>query len=244
MPKPWISQQRISDLAKLKQKKHRLAQGRVVVEGSRLIRQLAIFGIRPYELYVFGDQQQEYRQLVQYKLTQSQMSRICSSEHPASVAALYDLPQESAAPFRRALYLDRISDPGNLGTIFRSAEAFGMDAILLSEDSCEVSNPKVIRASMGAVYKLTFRYLSPEELLMGKARLVALDMGGRVSLRDYVPSAEAEIFILGSEAHGIDEALLRAAHQSIRIDMAGKMESLNLAVSAALLCYQLSMQER
>jgi tRNA G18 (ribose-2'-O)-methylase SpoU len=97
---------------------------------------------------------------------------------------------------------------------------------------------------MGAVYKLTFRYLSPEELVMGKARLVALDMGGRVSLRDYVPSAEAEIFILGSEAHGIDEALLRAAQQSIRIDMAGKMESLNLAVSAALLCYQLSMQER
>lgn len=238
---PEISRQRIGDLAKLKQKKYRQQQQMVVVEGPRLIAQLHTYGIKPVELYYVQDPGMDITGLTSYELSSNQMQRICESEHPANLAGLFRLPAQRDQKLGRALYLDRISDPGNMGTIFRTAAAFGMDGILLSPDCCELANPKVIRASLGAVYHLPFRYLNPEDLAAEKARLIALDMGGVLSLSEYQPSAEAEIYILGSEAHGIDPTLLKRVDTTLRIDMAGEMESLNVAISAAILCYQLSL---
>jgi RNA methyltransferase, TrmH family len=237
-----LSRQRISDLAKLKQKKYRLEQKLVVVEGARLIKQLAIYGILPRELYYANKLEPALAGIPLYELTSAQMSRICSSDHPADIAGLYRLPEPKPFEYRRALYLDGISDPGNLGTIFRTAAAFGIDSILLAEDSCEISNPKVIRASLGAVYKVAHRYIGARDLAAENVRVLALDMSGTKSLAEYKPSSGREIYILGSEAHGIDKALLASADETIRIAMVGEMESLNLAVSAAILCYQLSRQ--
>lgn len=240
---PEISKQKISDLAKLKQKKYRQEQRLVVVEGQRLIDQLLSFGIRPAELYYVQRPSIEVAGLVSYELTPQQMQRICESENPADLAGLFRLPEERRQKHKRALYLDRIST-GNLGTIFRTAAAFGIDGILLSEDCCEIGSPKVIRASLGAVYKVPFHYVSPEDLSAEEARLIALEMGGSISLSGYKPSQDAEIYILGSEAHGINPKLLKKADATLRIDMTGEMESLNVAMSAAILCYQLSLSSR
>lgn len=240
-PNPQISKQRISDLAKLKQKKYRQEQKLVVVEGQRLIDQLLVYGIKPVELYFVKHPRIVPGGLDSYELTPYQMQRICESEHPADLAGLFYLPVARRQKHRKALYLNSISDPGNLGTIFRTAAAFGIDGILLSEDCCEIASPKVIRASLGAVYKLPFHYASPMDLPAEQARLIALDMNGAINLARYQPSGEAEIYILGSEAHGIDPALLRQAHASLRIDMKEGMESLNVAMTAAILCYHLSL---
>ncbi|MCB5270732.1 MAG: RNA methyltransferase [Candidatus Cloacimonetes bacterium] len=240
-PEQEISKQKISYLAKLKQKKYRQEQKLVVVEGQRLIDQLLVFGVRPAELYYVKRPLTGIAGITSYELTPHQMQRICESENPADLAGLFHLPEERRQKHKRALYLDRISDPGNLGTIFRTAAAFGIDGILLSEDCCEIASPKVIRASLGAVYKLPFHYVSPEDLSAEQARLIALDMGGTIGLSRHVPSPENEIYILGSEAHGIDPELLGKADTTLRIDMAGEMESLNVAMTAAILCYQLSL---
>ncbi|MCB5265520.1 MAG: RNA methyltransferase [Candidatus Cloacimonetes bacterium] len=238
---PEISKQKISDLAKLKQKKYRQEQRLVVVEGQRLIDQLLSFGIKPVEFYYVERSPAGVAGIGSYELTPQQMQRICESENPADLAGLFRLPEERRQKHKRALYLDRISDPGNLGTIFRTAAAFGIEGILLSADCCEIGSPKVIRASLGAVYKVPFHYASPEDLSAEPAKLIAVDMGGSISLSRYQPSPEAEIYILGSEAHGIDPELLGKADLTLRIEMAGKMESLNVAMSAAILCYHLSL---
>ncbi|MCB5262952.1 MAG: RNA methyltransferase [Candidatus Cloacimonetes bacterium] len=240
-PETQISKQKITDLAKLKQKKYRQEFRLVVVEGQRLIQQLLTYDIKPAELYFVERPLIEVAGLASYELSPYQMQRICESEHPADLAGLFRLPQERRQEYKRALYLDRISDPGNLGTIFRTAAAFGIDGILLSEDCCEIASPKVIRASLGAVYKVPFRYVNLEDLSAEKARLIAFDMSGAISLAMHKPSQEAEIYILGSEAHGIDPVLLKKADISLRIDMKEGMESLNVAISAAILCYQLSL---
>lgn len=240
-PNPQLSKQKISDLAKLKQKKFRQDRRLVVVEGQRLISQLLIYGIKPAELYYVNQPGIAVAGLDSYELTPQQMQRICESDNPAELAGLFRLPQERRQNYKRVLYLDRISDPGNLGTIFRTAAAFGIDGIFLSEDCCEIGSPKVIRASLGAVYKVPFRYVSSGDLGAEHARLIALDMGGATSLSKYQPSQEPEIYILGSEAHGIDPDLLKKADATLRIDMAGEMESLNVAISAAIVCYQLSL---
>ena len=93
-PEPQISKQRISDLAKLKQKKYRQELKQVVVEGQRLIDQLLAFDIRPIELYYVKRPSIELAGLASYELTPYQMQRICESEHPADLAGLFHLPEE------------------------------------------------------------------------------------------------------------------------------------------------------
>jgi TrmH family RNA methyltransferase len=237
-----ISKAKISDLAKLKQKKHRQEQQLIVLEGKRLAEQLKSYGILPREQYL-SEAEAEAAQGLRvnsFICKAEELHRICDSEHPAEIAGLYSIPLPKTGDFRKALYLDRVSDPGNLGTIFRTVAAFGIDAIFISPDSCEVANPKVVRASMGAVYKVPWRVVSSAELMLLPAIRLVLDMNGRIELKQYQPSGQAEIYILGSEAHGVDPELMASADESLRIPMPGKMESLNLAISAAILCYQIS----
>lgn len=236
-----LSRARIGFLAKLKQKKFRQAEGLVVLEGERLISQLATYGILPLELYDTGETLPGLGDVLRYLVKRADLDRICDSEHPAPVAALYPIPRAGAiGEFQKAFYFQEISDPGNLGTIFRSAEAFGIDLILLSPNSCEVASPKVIRASLGACYRLPFAYLTIDEALGFGARNIALDMGGDVSLKDFQLGTEPHIFYFGSEAHGFSPDIRGKIKDSISIPMQGEMESVNLAISASILAYQLS----
>ncbi|MCB5260788.1 MAG: RNA methyltransferase [Candidatus Cloacimonetes bacterium] len=234
-----ISKAKIAELAKLKHKKYRTEYKRVVVEGFRLIKQLNEFGIKPLELYSTSLESHPDLCSKQSLCRPQDLKRICNSDHPADLAALYPTPATSSKPFKRALYLDCVSDPGNLGTIFRAVSTFGINAVLLSKDSCEIANPKVIRASMGAVYTTNWQYLDYAELLNFQCRKVVLDMQGKTALPQYCPTPEPEIYIFGSEAHGISDLLKANADESIFIPMQGKMESLNLAMSVAILCYHL-----
>lgn len=237
-----LSKARISYLAKLKQKKYRLAEGLVVLEGARLISQLSTYNVLPLELYYSEEILPEMQGVTRYKVQRPLLTRICDSENPAPIAGLYPIPQaRTVANFRTAMYFQDVSDPGNLGTIFRSAEAFGTSLILLSPSSCEVSSPKVIRASLGACYKLPFAYITPEDALAINAHKVAVDMDGRLLLNDFRLSSAPTIFFFGSEAHGLPPDLKGKIKDSISIPMRGEMESVNLAVSASILAYQLSL---
>jgi TrmH family RNA methyltransferase len=236
-----ISKAYIAELAKLKQKKYRLGKELMVVEGQRLIDQLEAFGIEPLELFICSPELEKKQNIRTWVCSADEMKRFCESEHPAGIAGLYPLPNPGVKSFKRALYLDRVSDPGNLGTIFRTAAALGMDAIFLSEDSCELANPKVVRASLGAVYAIPWEILDYEALLALEAKKVVLDMDADTALEDHRPSLDPEIYILGSEAHGVNKVLMARADSSLKIRMHGSMESLNLAISTAILCYHLSL---
>nr|MDK2851483.1 methyltransferase, TrmH family [Candidatus Cloacimonadota bacterium] len=235
-----LSKAKISELAKLKQKKYRQERGQVVVEGYRLIKQLAAYGINPHEIYFQNELPEFCPSSLSIELSPAAMARICESDHPSELAALYDIPLPRKLDYHTALYLDRIADPGNMGTIFRTAAAFAIEQIFISEGSCEIANPKVIRSSMGAVYKVPHMIMDLEALSYEKSTKVVLDMAGEISLPEYRKQDKATIYILGSEAHGVDQHLLALADIRLRIPMVGEMESLNVAMCSAILAYHLS----
>lgn len=211
----------------------------MVLEGQRLLMQLALWGIKPLELYLSKlDDKLKAEQT--YLLKPQEMERICSSDTPPEIAGLYPLPVPKVTKYSQALYLEDIADPGNLGTIFRIASAFGIDCLLLSPQCCEVSSPKVIRASLGAVYAVPYQIGELSELLLPGTKLVSLLMDGRIALQDYIPGAEATVFALGNEAHGLSTETISRADESIRITISGGMESLNAAVCAGIVCHHLS----
>ncbi len=241
MNHPMLSRERLKYLLSLGRKKERLETGQVIVEGANILEQLLCNGVMPLELYLEGDYPlpQIVGNTPVFKLQKGDLERISDTNHPQGIAALYPVPRPRDASFKTALYLDGISDPGNMGTIFRIAAAFGIGAILLSESCVEVSSPKVIRASLGSVYWLPYRVLPANLLIKQKLSLVCLDMKAELELMDYLPKDEPTVYVIGSEAHGISAELVKASAASLKIAMQPQMESLNAAIATGILAHYL-----
>ena len=155
-----ISKNRVKELARLRQKKHRLEEQLVVVEGLRTLSQLKYYGLRPLEQYLGESEQAIWVGVPALQLDAEDFHRICDSDNPQAVAALFALPAAGVKSFKTAFYLDGISDPGNMGSIFRSAAAFGLDALLLSP-CCESFFSQGDTASLGSVYRVPYAIIEP-----------------------------------------------------------------------------------
>ena len=158
---------------------------------------------------------------------------------------LLDLDPQTAPVF---VVLEHLQDPGNLGTILRTAEGAGVRAVLMSEDTVDIYNPKVIRATMGSLFRVPFAYVEDFGGLLIRMkekgiRLCAAHLAGEHDYfeEDYtVPTA----FLIGNEGNGLSDETAALADLKVKIPMEGRLESLNAAVSAALFMYEAKRQRR
>lgn len=146
------------------------------------------------------------------------------------------------------IVLENLQDPGNLGTIFRSGEAAGVCGVVMSKDTADVYNPKVIRATMGSVYRMPFHYAEDLEEAIGKMKkagteVFAAHLRGEKNYGkcDY---RKASAFLIGNEGNGLTERTAALADTYVKIPMEGKVESLNAAVAAAVLIFEAARQRR
>jgi len=187
------------------------------------------------------------------EITEKVMSHLSEVETPQGVMALASLSSPDYADFFKqenpaVLILDGIQDPGNLGTIIRVADAFGASGILMSDRTVNPNNPKVVRSTAGSVFNVglaRFRSLIVplKDLRRRGIKIVATDAAGpktvsQVDLKGPVG------FIFGSEGQGIEEGILKLADELVSIPMTGKVESLNVAVSASIVLYEMLRQRR
>ena len=162
-------------------------------------------------------------------------------EDIAPEALRFGDPSRTSGPAGRAtvLALDAVSDPGNVGTVIRTAAWFGVSAVLLGEGCADLLNPKTVRATMGGIFQLPIcRDVKLEDesarLKQLGFRITAATMDGSPDWPDWAKNPRSAL-ILGSEARGVSEGLLRLADQRITIPRRGAGESLNVAVSAGIL---------
>lgn len=157
-------------------------------------------------------------------------------------------PENHQIRVPHVIVLDNLQDPGNLGTIFRTAEAAGATGILLSSDSVDVYNPKVIRSTMGAVFRMPFFYVKDlpaavKSLSSQGIRTYAAHLNGKNAYdeEDYTKGCA---FLIGNEGNGLRDEVSECADCLIRIPMCGEAESLNAAVAAAVLMFEAGRQRR
>lgn len=165
-----------------------------------------------------------------------------------------EAPQES--PRRGAgapliLVLENIQDPGNLGTMFRTAEAAGVTGIFMNRGTADITNPKTVRSTMSAIFREPFCYAENEEDFKEKLnkmkadgiRLYAAHLGG-TACYDEPDYRGGSGFLIGNEGNGLTEETAALADTKIRIPMCGKIESLNAAMAAGILMYEAARQRR
>lgn len=172
-----------------------------------------------------------------YYISEEIMQSVCDTVSPYGIAAVCEVERKNfALPLGNALLLDGVSDPGNVGTLIRTAAACGFNDVYLL-DCADVFSPKVLRASLGGVFRVRAYEVSEEEAL----RLVVecggavLDMYGENLLRVDIPSPV--LFVAGNEAHGVRDSVKRIARKTYSLPMRGDMESLNVAVAASVAMY-------
>ena len=146
------------------------------------------------------------------------------------------------------IILEDIQDPGNLGTIFRTAEAAGADGVIMSSRTADIYNPKTIRSTMGSVYRMPFLYVENISSVIAKLRekgvsVYAAYLGGTEAYDGY-NYQKSTAFLIGNEANGLQEQTAACADVLIHIPMQGKVESLNAAVASSILLFEASRQRR
>lgn len=153
---------------------------------------------------------------------------------------------EKTTPF--LMVLDNLQDPGNLGTIVRTAEGAGVTGIIMSRDTVDIYNPKTIRSTMGSVYRMPFFYVEDileflEDLRGQGIRTYAAHLDGANNY-DEENYREACAFLIGNEGNGLRDEVAKKADIWIKIPMCGQVESLNAAIASSILMYEVSRQRR
>lgn len=167
-----------------------------------------------------------------------------NSQGIIALAKICTCNEDEIKKAEKILFLDAVSDPGNMGTIIRTAEASGTDMIIIGQKCVDIFNPKVVRSGMGSISRQKI-YISKNNtevlnfLRKDGFEIVATTMQDAVNYDNYNYSGK-QVVILGSEAFGISDEILSLANNRIYIPMKGNIESLNVSIAAALIMYKMT----
>lgn len=243
----------VKALRALSDGKGRQAAGRFLVEGEVMIAEalkcgLAIHDVLADEAHAALAQALEAEGARAYIVPRSLLEGVCETRTPQGVCASFDLPVQlpaESAP-ARIVALDGVQDPGNAGTIWRTADAAGFGAVLLGAGCADPLSPKVQRAAMGSGFRVPF--MAAEDLAAALAALkargwtvVASDLRGEDFYRRPDPG-ERFVLVIGNEARGISDAVRQAADMLVKLPMRGGAESLNAAVAAGIMMYEMTRE--
>lgn len=232
----------------LKQKKFRKEHGLFIVEGEKMVDELLAGRFSIHSLYATDGWLSTHpgeKPFSTFKIGESDLKRISSLTTPNKVLALAHIPSTCPEPVNLenslTLVLDNIQDPGNLGTLIRSCHWFGIENIVLSENSAEATSPKVVQATMGSLFHVRTHYLELISFLEDAARKKIPVYGafpGGPAIYDQ-PLGNEGVIILGNESKGISAGVEKYVTRKISIpSLPGKgrqPESLNMAVAGSII---------
>ncbi len=237
-----LSKNEFKQIYKLKQKKFRKLEKLVIVEGIRLIEQVIANGLIPEKILFLRNSKNPFSKFPSAEITLEQLRKLSFTQNPQNVLAIVPTKTEKIKNRRLLLYLDGVSEPGNLGTIFRTAAAAKIDGIILSNSCCEIWNDKVIRSSLGTIFSLPSEIRSADWLKNQNAHIVASSLQDANNLYQSILSEKNQIIVIGSEAFGISDEVRKICDEFIKIPMSNRVESLNAAIAAGIIIFHYSQQ--
>lgn len=246
---------RIKAFRKLKEKKHRVKEGQFLVEGFRLLEEAFKAGKTVHTVLYTEDKEDDFNRYIRpylkkeevYLASHEVIMELSSTVHPQGVVGIVSIDDRSGEEIAVSyedtsllLYLDGLQDPGNLGTIIRSAHASGAKGIILGRNTVDPFSEKVIRSSMGSIFHMPI-YQNGEEVL-----LRFIDAGYKLAVTSLLAKKNLYhedltgnlIVAIGNEGSGITEEIEKQADMLLKIPMPGGAESLNAAVAASIVLFE------
>lgn len=245
----------IKNIKKLKDKKYRNEQKEFIVEGIKLIQE-AIEEKAKIKMIIVCEgcveegsiEQKLLYQIAKYNciyVTEKVFSSITDVKTPQGMLAVIEMKESEEKTINYdediIFVLDGIQDPGNLGTILRTIDSVGLTQIIVSKDTVDAYNPKVVRSTMGAIFRV--RIIESQDLIRTmrnikkhRFEIIATSLSTNNSIYDI--DYNKKVIVIGNEANGVSKDIMNIADDKTKIPMLGKTESLNAAVSASVIAYE------
>jgi TrmH family RNA methyltransferase len=243
-----LSKSQISFVKSLHQKKYRKETGLFIIEGIKSLTEFLPSDYQIESIFFLP----EYRPLLPesssniklFEVNNADLAKISTLQTPPGVLALLKIPAAGAANIEVcrntfSIALDQVQDPGNLGTIIRTADWFGFKNIICSENTVEVYNPKTVQATMGSLARVHVFYTNlPAFLKKVEVPVYAAMLEGESLFK--INWKKEGIVVLGNEGQGISAQVSDCVAHSITIPRIGAAESLNVSISGAIICAEIS----
>ena len=236
-----ITKNQIKLIKSLRIKKNRIQSGFFIAEGEKIIDELLQSKLET--VHIFSTVNKYNFSDYYIPIKNAQLKQISYLKTPNKVIGLFKIPKNSVIDFNsNIIALEEINDPGNLGTIIRLCDWYGIKNIICSINSVDCYNPKVIQASMGSISRVNISYMDLEKLVADKNhKTVMADLKGE-KLRNFNFSKNQIIFF-GSESNGFSKKISSKIENKITIEgLNNNVESLNLATSVGIILYELTGQ--
>lgn len=230
----------IKHIQSLADKKYRQEHKQFVIEGLKMVNEAIRNMNTTFPVYATKDIVKHLKGDIEPEIVQDwQLAKMTQSKNPQGILAVLPIPEtEYTEPFSCHLALEKIQDPGNLGTIIRIADWFGIDTIYCSPDCVDVYNHKVLQASMGSFLRVRVIYKNLTGVLeKTKLKKYAAVLDGQ-DIRSF-EKVNQGILVIGNESKGISDELLRFMDHKVQIEGKGGAESLNASIACGILCHQL-----
>lgn len=233
----------IKELSKLKEKKYRLMNKEFLIEGEHLINEAYNANRLKILLSDNEDILNRYDICEKYKVSEDIIKKLSQTTSPQGLVGICDIKDVEVDynNYQHILILDDVKDPGNIGTLIRTSLAFDIDLIVMSKDSCDIYNDKVVRASQGAIFNIDIAYkdLKNEIQLMKNKdiKIISTSLSANMDVKD-IKHMDKYAIILGNEANGVNKDIQDLADINVIIPISKKMESLNVAIAGAIMMYE------
>ena len=234
----------VKSILALRDKKARRERGEYIAEGIKQVREAVACGCK-ISCIVYAESfsgERFFPDLAQ-TVSDSVFEKLSEEVTPQGVLAVIKIPDTSVrAPQGRCLLLDGVSDPGNVGTMIRTADAMGLDGVVLSRECCDLYNMKTLRAAMGSLFRMPVLVTDMEDFLhryRGQLTSYAAVVGEATPLTE-VSFPGRSVILIGNEGNGLSAHQAACCDSRITIPMTGRAESLNAAMAATILMWELS----
>ncbi|MBQ9019362.1 MAG: RNA methyltransferase [Bacilli bacterium] len=235
-----LDNNKIKDLIKLSMKKYRDLTNTFIVETPHLVEEAYKSGIVK-EIYLIEGETVDYDIPVTY-VSNEVMKKITTMDNPSTMIALCEKKNSNEIIGNKILLLDNIQDPGNLGTIIRSSVAFNVDTIVLSLETVDLYNPKVLRSTQGMfchVNIITMNVIDAiNEIKKRGIKVYGTNVNSGNDVRD-IDNTSSYALVMGNEGNGVKQEILDMCDSNLYIKMNKKAESLNVGVACSILLYEL-----
>lgn len=233
-----LSKNKIKWIRSLRLKKNRDSSKLFIVEGTKMVKEIM-------------DQWSEYIDClittnpdlifdgVAYRCSEVEMKNLTALRTPSSLLAVVRQPEVESNTKGLTLALDGIQDPGNMGTIIRTADWFGVTSIVCSKETVDIFNPKVIQSSMGSLFRVSCVYTDLKEYLKSTEKPIYGALMEGKPLNEIKHSGDA-IIVMGNEGNGVSEVIANCVTEAVHIPGKGGAESLNVAVATGIILAELS----
>ncbi|MCK5811760.1 MAG: RNA methyltransferase [Clostridiales bacterium] len=249
-----LSNAKLKRLKSLHRKKVRDDLNLFLVEGKKVIKEALLSSFSISEIFFtnsFLEEESDFLNdffkldQISYVIRDNLFEKLTNTKTPQGIIAIIEKKEFDVKSIiesgKSLLLLDKVSDPGNVGTIIRTAEAFSFGCCFYTAGSADLYNEKVIRSTMGSIFRIPYVKFSDEVyqlLIDNDYQFIGLDIHGNNSNLDKL--TRKSVIIIGNEANGLSDEIKNICNHLLKINMAGETESLNAAIASAIIMYEIS----